>query len=119
MKVGQIVDAWNHLKVLALVGGLDAKTNYRIVKGLRVCEQEFKDYEQSRVAAVRKHGAADDKGTIKVPPENMKAWSEEMTILRQEDVELPQFPIDLPGSATGLTPAAILALDDTFIRVKE
>lgn len=115
VSVGQVVKSWDVLKKLTQLEGLDAKTTYGFIKGLRKVEHVMNDYEKARVAAIKKYGADDGKGMFKVKPDMEPVFEKELADLWKEEAELPG-KFKVPGAATGLTPADMLSLED-FVEV--
>lgn len=72
---------------------LEVKLAYRMNKIATVLLRKLKEIEKIRVDLVDKYGKEDDKGRTSVPPENIKAFTEEFERELDKEIDLEVQPI--------------------------
>lgn len=112
MKLKTLVNSSAALGVLSNTA-LPAATSFRLRKLLKAANENFEDYDKTRMELCRKYGVLNEKtNQFEFEPENREKFDAEFTELLESEVELSFEPIksfDL-GDAT-ISAAVLMQLD--------
>lgn len=121
MKILQILDSQQGLKNLNETK-LPVKVSYKIAKMIDRMQSPLRDYEEKRIALIKKLGKEDkEKNQWEVLPENLAEYQKEMQVLLNTDIrlsysdnnELEKIKLDELGDVS-LEPKDLAQLDWLF-----
>ncbi len=114
--VGELLTIQEGLGKLKDVKNIPAKTGYQIAKLLRGLSGPVTDATQARNNLIRKYSGPATNGSMKVLPENMLLYIQELNELASETVDVDVKEVVLPPDAI-LPDATTLVGLDRFISV--
>lgn len=107
----QLVDAIDAIHNIGADKTLNVKTKYTIARNLRSIQQELDGYNKARVDLIEnRYGAKNKDGSMSVLPEQMKAFSAELTELLSVEIDLDIRQVG-EDACTNLSAADMYLLD--------
>jgi len=120
IRLGNLIESQGALGILNQQRGLSSVTAYRIMKNVKAVTEEFKAYDEQRIALCKEYANKDEKenpiirpdGNYDIPEESMREYLEELRKLHDEVVEIPIKKVALKEiDAAGLSPVLIEAIE--------
>ena len=116
VKLQTVLDAQQALTQLSRIP-FSATVSYRLSKNLRLAQQEFAHFDETRVKILKQLGALNEAGTdFELTTEARAKFDEDIKVMLEQEVEIAFMvvSIDMLGDAK-VPPAAIGALADIVI----
>lgn len=124
MKLSRLIDPQfqETLRKLAATD-IPLKTAFKLRGIIKRGNDELQKYDEVRSAALNRLGdknedgtlAADEKGTVKLSGENLQEFTEQLTILINQDINIGTVSIGELGDKLSLTTNELLNLDDLIV----
>ena len=116
----QLVDGNQALINLGADKTLDAKLKYSIARNIRLVQQEFIEYEKTRIELIKtKYGNEGDNGDYTVLPKNIGALLKELETLQSVEVDLDIHLLDPAAACVNMSANDIYLIDWMFVMPEE
>lgn len=111
VKLGVLLNSFNHLKALSEFTEIDVMLSYKLAKMLNVVQKELDIFDQIRSTKIKSYNS--QKGQDYVVPEDcLKDFTDEMQRLSDKEIELPIDIISVNElKSCKMSPKALMALE--------